>query len=190
VRKKEQIMLEITAMNIYCIKIQYINKVRETIMLNTNMSYNKNQGSPLHSGDWLQLANVNNHQELTSHYATICQQHDQEKKWVLFINPEESSLEQLAQTHGVDISKVLCVSFKGKNKTQHLCDENSAHLDVDQIKKVLCRGNCSAVILSNANFSADDMVILDQSARVGETQCIVLKNQRVNQSNKNTKIIH
>ncbi len=183
-------MLEITALTIYCIKTQYINEMRVIIMLNTNMPHNKKQHSPLHSGAWLQLANVDNYQELSSHYATICQQHGQEKKWVLFINPEESSLEQLVQTHDVDISKVLCVSFKGKNKTQHLCDENSAHLDVGQIKKVLCRGNCSAVILSNANFSADDIAALGQSARFGETQCIVLKNQRVNQTNKNTKIIH
>ena len=183
-------MLEIAATNIYCIKIQYINGTREIIMLNTNKPHNKKQHSPLCSQAWLQLANVDNYQELSSHYATICQQHGQEKKWVLFINPEESSLEQLVQTHDVDISKVLCVSFKGKNKTQHLCDENSAHLDVGQIKKVLCRGNCSAVILSNANFSADDMAALGQSARFGETQCIVLKNQRVNQTNKNTKIIH
>jgi cell division inhibitor SulA len=128
--------------------------------------------------DWLKLTNVDNHQELSSQYANICQQHHQEKKWVLFINPEESSLEQLAQTHGVDISKVLCVSFKGKNKTNHLLNDKSAHLDIEQIKNVLCRGNCSAVILSNASFDANEMSALDSCARLGETQCVLLKNKR------------
>ena len=130
--------------------------------------------------DWLQYASAENNQELSSHYVTICQQYKQDKKWVLFINPEESSLEQLAQTHGVDVSKILCVSFKGKNKTNNLVTERSAHLDIEQIKSVLCRGNCSAVILSNASFSDDEIMVLDNCARLGETQCVLLKNNRKN----------
>jgi cell division inhibitor SulA len=127
---------------------------------------------------WLKSTCVENHTELTFQYANICQQHNQQKKWVLFINPEESSLEQLAQTHGVDISKILCVSFKGKNKTNNLLDEKSAHLDIEQIKGVLSRGNCSAVILSNASFSANEITELDTCARLGETHCLLLKNRR------------
>lgn len=126
---------------------------------------------------WLQHANAQSTQELSSHYASICQQHNCDKKWVLFINPEESSLEQLSQTHGVDISKILCVTFKGKNKTNNLLDAHSAHLDIEQIKSVLTRGNCSAVILSNASFTDDEITALDGSARLGETQCVILKNQ-------------
>jgi cell division inhibitor SulA len=136
---------------------------------------------------WLKLASVDNHTELSFKYADICKQHKQEKKWVLFINPEESSLEQLAHTHGVDISKVLCVSFKGKNKINKLLNEKSAYLDIEQIKSVLCRGNCSAVILSNASFGADEMAALDSCARLGETQCVLLKNtQRSNRKNEKT----
>lgn len=125
---------------------------------------------------WLKTAYVENNQELCSQYADICQQHNQEKKWVLFINPEESSLEQLAQIHGVDVSKVLCVSFKGKNKTNNVIDKKSAHLDIEQIKSVLCRGNCSAVILSNATFQAQEIAELNSCAQFGETQCVLLKN--------------
>lgn len=136
--------------------------------------------TPLNKQSWLAYANAENNQELSSHYATICQQYEQDKKWVLFINPEESSLEQLANTHGVDVSKVLCVSFKGKNKVNYLLNEHSAHLDIEQIKKVLCRGNCSAVILSNASFADDEITALDNCARLGETQCVLLKNQRKN----------
>jgi len=126
---------------------------------------------------WLMSASVKNNQELSNQYADICQQHKQEKKWVLFINPEEASLEQLAQTHGVDVSKVLCVSFKGKNKVNNIVDENSAHLDIEQIKSVLCRGNCSAVILSNATFANEEIAALNNCAQLGETQCVLLKNQ-------------
>ena len=146
--------------------------------------------TPVAEQTWLKLTNVANHQELSYHYANICQQHNQEKKWVLFINPEESSLEQLVKTHGVDISKVLCVSFKGKNKINNLVDKKSAHLDIEQIKNVLCRGNCSAVILSNASFRADEIFELDNCARLGETQCVLLKNQRTSELTSHDHNIH
>ena len=121
---------------------------------------------------WFEYASVENHQELCSQYANICQQHTQKNKWVLFINPEESSLEKLAKMHNIDVSKVLCVSFKGKNKVQNMRSENSAHLDIEQIKSVLCRGNCSAVIMSNASFDKDEMTELNNCARLGETHCV------------------
>ena len=133
--------------------------------------------TPMLKQNWLNYESAENNQELTFHYANICQQYNQDKKWVLFINPEESSLEQLAHTHGVDISKVLCVSFKGKNKVKNLLNEHSAHLDIEQIKSVLCRGNCSAVILSNASFSEQELTALNSSAQSGETQCVILKHQ-------------
>ncbi|KGJ87374.1 hypothetical protein [Colwellia psychrerythraea] len=161
--------------------------------LNSNVINNvieSANSTPLAKQAWLQLTSVENQQELSSHYATICQQHNQEKKWVLFINPEESSLEQLAGTHGVDISKVLCVSFKGKNKVNNMLDKKSAHLDIEQIKKVLCRGNCSAVILSNAYFATDEIADLDTCARLGETQCVLLKNQRCNQMPEKDQVVH
>jgi len=148
--------------------------------------------TPLADQVWLKLANVESHQELSSHYVTICQQYNQEKKWVLFINPEESSLEQLAQTHGVDISKVLCVSFKGKNKTNNMLDVKSAHLDIEHIKSVLCRGNCSAVILSNASFDANEIIALNNCARLGETRCILLKSNiqtRIKSNRKNAILV-
>ena len=147
-------------------------------MFPVNTLNNNDISTPLAEQAWLKLTRVKNTQELSSQYADICQQHNQEKKWVLFINPEESSLEQLAKTHGVDISKVLCVSFKGKNKVNNLVNKKSAHLDIEQIKNVLCRGNCSAVILSNASFSSEEITALDTCARLGETQCVLLQNQR------------
>lgn len=155
-----------------------------------NASINNAISTPLAEQACLKLANVENHQELSSHYVNICQQHNQAKKWVLFINPEESSIEQLAHTHGVDTSKVLCVSFKGKNKVNNLLDSKSAHLDIEQIKSVLCRGNCSAVILSNASFDVDEMAALDSCARSGETHCLLLKNNRKSETLLNSQQVH
>lgn len=145
-------------------------------------SYGNNKNAQITANTWLELSHVENNIELSNQYADICQQHNQEKKWVLIINPEESSLEQLASRHGVDISKVLCVSFKGKNKTNNLLDNKSAHLDIEQIKKVLCRGNCSAVILSNASFNQSEMHELSSSAQLGETHCILVSNNRKNET--------
>lgn len=136
---------------------------------------------------WLELKNVTNNIEFSTQYAQVCQQHSQAKKWVLIINPSDSSLEQLTKTHGVDISKILCVNLKSKKaavKKSTLID-----LDIEQIKSVLCKGNCSAVILSNATFNKKEISELDASARQGETQCVLLKKQSLNLTSSN-KIVH
>lgn len=139
-----------------------------------NEQLNNRQFNKVIEKTWLKLSKVNDLNELSSQYADICEQHKEEKKWVLIINPEDASLEQLARKHGVDTSKVLCVSFKGKNKINNMLDDKSAHLDIEQIKGVLSRGNCSAVILSNATFNQDEIQVLSRSAQLGETQCVLL----------------
>ena len=76
------------------------------------------------------------------------------------------------------------------NKVNNLLDSKSAHLDIEQIKSVLCRGNCSAVILSNASFAADEMAELDSCARLGETHCVLLKNNRTNVPSRSSAQVH
>lgn len=134
-----------------------INAIEKTTQVDSTLSL-----------PWLQRTNVNDDYELSTQYAHICQQHKQEKKWVLFINPEESSIEQLAKTHGVDVSKVLMVNYKNDAKSQ-------TKIDLAHIKSVLSKGNCSAVILSNTNFEPEEMVQLESSACEGKTQCVLLK---------------
>jgi len=124
--------------------------------------------------NWFESKNVTGKNELSKQYASICQQHKQQKKWVLFINPDEASLEQLAKIHGVDISKVLCVNVKNKPGIDAQ-DGELLNLNIKQIKNVLCRGNCSAVILSNASFKQEEIIELNSCAEQGETQCLVLK---------------
>ncbi len=135
---------------------------------NINMlidSHNNNQSMYI---NWLQHTNVANHFELSNQYATICQQHKQEKKWVLFINPEENSIEQLAKTHGIDASKILMVNYKS-NAT------NRVKIELKQITSVLSKGNCSAVILSDSAFAADEIAQLEYSAKLGKTHCFLMK---------------
>lgn len=142
-------------------------------MFNTNNS-NISALSTTHSNNhtininWLQHTNVTNHFELSNQYATICQQHKQEKKWVLFINPEENSIEQLAKTHDIDVTKILMVNYKS-NVT------NRAKVELKQIISVLSKGNCAAVILSNSVFEADEITQLESSARMGKTHCFLMK---------------
>lgn len=148
-----------------------------SLISNTNNlnGTNKSKGNIVNNNtDWFEYKNISNKFELSKQYATICQQHEQQKKWVLFINPDEASLEQLANIHGVDVSKVLCVNVKDKYIDDNH-KEKSLGLTIEQIKSVLCRGNCSAVILSNASFKQDEITALNSCAKQGETQCLVLK---------------
>lgn len=127
--------------------------------LNNNTALNAN---------WLQQTKVSNNLELSNQYANICQQHRQEKKWVLFINPEESSIEQLAKTHGIDVSKILMVNYKNTSTSR-------AKIELQQIKSVLSKGNCAAVILSNSLFEASEIEQLESSAKTGKTHCFLVK---------------
>ncbi|GAA0821995.1 hypothetical protein GCM10009111_29690 [Colwellia asteriadis] len=127
---------------------------------------------------WLALKDVASHDELSTQYAQVCQQYTQAKKWILIINPNEASLEQLAKTHGIDTSKVLCVNLRNKDRTDQI--NRTIDLSVEQIKGVLCRGNCSAVILSNASFAPEEIAELTLCAQQGETQCVLLKNNAHN----------
>ena len=121
---------------------------------------------------WLQHTNVNNNFELYNQYAHICQQHKQASKWVLFINPEESSIEQLSKAHGIDVSTILIVNYKNTDTT-------SVEVKLAQIKSVLSKGNCSAVILSNNLFEAKELAQLESSAKTGKTHCIIVEKQQL-----------
>jgi cell division inhibitor SulA len=134
--------------------ISMINKV-----CNNNVTLNVN---------WLQHTKVNDNFELSNQYANICQQHKQENKWVLFINPEESTIDQLAKTHGIDVSKILMVNYKNTSTTR-------AKIELNQIKSVLSKGNCAAVILSNSIFAANEIAELESSAEIGKTHCFLVK---------------
>lgn len=138
-------------------------------MNNFNIINNSTNISTSKRANWLQLTSVNNNLELSNQYAHIYQQHKQQKKWVLFINPEESSIEQLAHIHDIDASKILMVNYKNSLK-------NNVKVELAQIQSVLSKGNCSAVIVSNGSFATQEMAQLENAAKKGGTQCFLLKN--------------
>lgn len=137
---------------------------------NNNISIVRNfsNANPKLNANWLQCTNVEDDFELSNQYAHICQQYKQEKKWVLFINPEESSIEQLAKVHDIDVSKILLVNYKSTINTH-------TKINLERVKSVLNKGNCSAVILSNTNFNSEEITQLENSACEGKTQCVLLK---------------
>jgi len=126
--------------------------------------------------NWLQLTHVTNNTELSTQYAHIYQQHKQQKKWVLFINPEESSIEQLAHIHDIDPSKILMVNYKNALKA-------NMKIELVHIKSALIKGNCSAVIVSNSSFGTQEIAQLEYSAKQGKTQCFLLENTTMYNSN-------
>ncbi len=140
---------------------------------NISMINNIDSKTTQFNANWLQLTNVTDDYELSNQYAHICQQHKQEKKWVLFINPEESSIELLAKKHGIDVSKILMVNYKNAEKTNKI--------DLEHIKSVLSKGNCSAVILANTGFENEEIAQLESSACAGKTQCVILKKRALYQ---------
>ena len=110
---------------------------------------------------WLDIRNVNN-DELSAHYTNICQQHKREKKWILMINPENKSLEQLANNGNIDPTKILKINDKKVN------------VNLENIATALSKGNCSAVVLRNTCFKQEQLSALMNCAKKGNTQCIVL----------------
>ena len=124
---------------------------------------------------WFERQHMSNKRGLTSQYINLYQRHHQLKKWVLFINPDESSIEALASIHKIDTSQVLMVNFK--NSYKNISSEIALKKNIASIKDALSTGNCSAVILSETDFKEDEINELENSARIGETHCVILEKQ-------------
>ncbi len=134
-------------------------------MLTINEYHTLNISSPI-SNNWIDVRNVSDEQSWLEQYTNICQQHEINKKWILMINPEDQSLEQLSKIHHIDTSKILKVNT------------NKAKMNLQNLASALCKGNCSAVILCNPSLQSDELAQLNQCAAVGNTAFIVLTNHQ------------
>lgn len=114
---------------------------------------------------WIDVREVDNNGQLLNEYEQLCQQHKNKNKWILMIDPEVNSLKQINHKQ-IDTSKVLQVNSK------------KVHLSLENIERALSSGNCSAVVLSNTLLKQTQLTQLCNSAKKGNTQCILL-----NQSN-------
>lgn len=138
--------------------------------MNINNLKSKNIDSPDNSSRWLDIRNIHSKATLSKQYADICQKHQLEDKWILMINPEDNSLNQLAETNKINASRILRVNT------------SKSKIDIKNIESALTKGNCSAVILCNASLKHEEMFKLNRCAQQGKTACIVLKNDIVKNS--------
>lgn len=120
-----------------------------------------------HTTNWLDIRTINQTTNISDHYLSICSQHTLDKKWVLLINPEERSLTELCEREGIDVSKILTVTPKGKE------------IKLQSIKAALCKGNCSAVVICNACLAANELQELETYAQLGQTNCVVINKTKL-----------
>lgn len=113
---------------------------------------------------WLDVRNINNHHHFSDEFINICHQHHHDERWILMINPEEKVLERLSKEHKIDAARILRVHA------------NKVNVNVRNIEAALAKGNCSAVVLCNANFAETELSHFMTCAQRGNTHCIVLKN--------------
>ncbi len=166
-------MLEIPTKSIYCTFIQYIevgtminiNKLQinnNNNSLTVNSVINEKHQMPL-TTSWCNIVRVKNSHDLSAKYQDICQSHHDDNKWILMINPENDSLEQLSNLGKIKPEKILKVNA------------NKVNVSLEHIKNTLLKGTCSAMILSDAHFSQAELKQIAQCATVGKTQCILLQ---------------
>ncbi|WP_286235689.1 hypothetical protein [Thalassotalea sediminis] len=122
----------------------------------------KNNKSRFH---WLNVQSVDESHQASMQYVEICQRHALDKKWVLLVNPEGASLTALNELKHLDTSKILKVNTA---KTP---------VSLDNIKSALRKGNCSAVVLCNPCLKQEEIKELQEYARLGKTECVVLTKQ-------------
>ena len=135
------------------LKTNKINKINATQLIAVN-----------DSKQWLNVKCVNNKKDLTKQYSDIYQQYHVRNKWILMINPENDSLESIENLSKKSFPKILKVN------------SNKVNVRLENIETALRKGNCSAVILNNALFSEEELSQLYLSAKLGNTQCIILNN--------------
>jgi cell division inhibitor SulA len=121
---------------------------------------------PSAENQWLDIREQINDFELSQQYVDICQKHSLENKWILMINPQNNSLDQLNSSNNIDSSKVLRVNT------------NKVKINIKNVSTALSKGNCAAVVLCNACLNENELTELISYARQGKTQCIVLNNNK------------
>lgn len=166
-------MLEITAKQIYCMFIQYIEvgSMINTNKINLKLNNNNLAITPVInlsrainlSSAWCNTISVKNSYDISEKYQDICQSHHDDNKWILMINPVNESLEQLSNMGKINPAKILKVNA------------NKVNVSLEHIKNTLLKGTCSAMILSDSNYNKAELKEISRCAALGKTQCIILQ---------------
>ena len=112
---------------------------------------------------WCNTINVKNAYDISEKYQDVCQNHYDDNKWILMINPENESLEQLSNMGKINPAKILKVNA------------NKVNVSLENIKNTLLKGTCSAMILSDANYNQAEINEISRCAALGKTHCILLQ---------------
>ncbi|MBL4909330.1 MAG: hypothetical protein JKX78_04770 [Alteromonadaceae bacterium] len=104
---------------------------------------------------------------LVTEFINIYQQHQQDKRWILMIDPEQKDIDTLSKNNTINSTKILRINSKKVN------------LSTKNIENTLIKGNCCAIILCNSNFDQQQLSTFNHYAKQGNTQCIVLNNEPV-----------
>tara|TARA_R110000737_G_scaffold317535_1_gene328240 strand:- start:9994 stop:10464 length:471 start_codon:yes stop_codon:yes gene_type:complete len=148
-----------------------INKINLELN-NNNLALNstiKTSNTSALPSAWCNVIRVKNSYDLSEKYQNICQIHHNDNKWILMINPENDSLEQLSMMGKINPEKILKVNV------------NKVNINLEHIKNTLLKGNCSAIILSNAHYNNAQLKEISRSAALGKTQCIILQKRHIPQ---------
>lgn len=124
------------------------------------------------STTWCNIVRVNNAHDVSEKYQDICQNHHDDNKWILMINPENDSLEQLSNMGKINPAKILKVNA------------NKVNVSLEHIKNTLLKGTCSAMILSDTNYNQAELKEISRCAAQGKTQCILMQKTPVQPLNK------
>lgn len=119
--------------------------------------------SARNKSSWCDIINVDSKRGYSKSYQDIFKTHAVDNKWILVVNPESELLEQLHSEGKINPKKILKVNT------------NKVNVKIEHIKNALLKGNCSALILSNAYFSECELAQLSLWADEGKTQCVILK---------------
>ena len=141
------------------------NKVN-LIINNNNLTVNsviKSTQQDCLPTSWFNIIRVKDSGDLSDKYQDICQNHYSDNKWILMINPEHNSLDQLSIMGKISPEKILKVNA------------NKVNVSLDHIKNTLLKGTCSAMILSNAHYNEAELKEISRCAAQGKTQCIFLQ---------------
>lgn len=104
-------------------------------------------------------------QIITREISKLCTKHKNNKKWILLINNEKSTISTLQQQHTIDTSKVLHI-----NNTK-------VKINAHNIETALSKGNCSAVVLADSNLRVDQLNHLHSCAKLSNTAFVLLNNE-------------
>lgn len=104
------------------------------------------------------------HENFTQKVTDLCLKHQTSKKWILVINNEKQVMSALSSQQNIDKSKILHIN------------NHKVNVDAANIEQALSKGNCSAIVVTNNTFKADQISHLTACAKQTNTTFMVLDN--------------